>query len=187
MWQTSEYPGNKDITLLTMVNMPKFSTYGAYINYTPTFFECWHPSIMAGINIQDFKIEHAGRVIILNRPLGIFRFDNAIHLPRNIWLNVDLSARTSGNGDNYYIKPHWQCNVGLYKSFVNDTWSIRLQLNDVFDTWRQGVTLYDAISCGSSKKIYDTRELSLTIRCNFNSARSRYKGRGAGNNDKNRF
>lgn len=187
MWQTSEYPGNKDITLLTMVNMPKFSTYGAYINYTPTFFECWHPSIMAGINIQDFKIEHAGRVIILNRPLGIFRFDNAIHLPRNIWLNVDLSARTSGNGDNYYIKPHWQCNVGLYKSFVNDTWSIRLQLNDVFDTWRQDVTLYDAISCGSSKKIYDTRELSLTIRCNFNSARSRYKGRGAGNNDKNRF
>ena len=95
--------------------------------------------------------------------------------------------QTSGNGDNYYIKPHWQCNVGLYKSFVNDTWSIRLQLNDVFDTWRQGVTLYDAISCGSSKKIYDTRELSLTIRCNFNSARSRYKGRGAGNNDKNRF
>lgn len=187
MWQTSEYPGNDNITLLTMVNMPRFNTYGAYINYSPTFFGCWHPSIMAGINAQDFKITHNGKVLNLDRPLGIFRFDNAIHLPWDMCLNVDFSARTSGNGDNCYVKPYWQCNLGLYKSFANDTWSIKLQLNDVFDTWRQDITLYDAISCISSKKIYDTRDLSLTIRYNFNSARSRYKGRGAGNTDKSRF
>lgn len=187
MWQTSEYPGDDYITLLTMVNMPRFNTYGAYINYSPTFFGCWHPSIMVGINAQDFKITHNGIVMSLDRPLGIFRFDNAIHLPWDIWLNVDFSARTSGNGDNCYVKPYWLCNLGLYKSFANDTWSIKLQLNDVFDTWRQEITLYDAIRYNSSKKIYDTRDLSLTIRYNFNSARSRYKGRGAGNTDKSRF
>lgn len=187
MWQSSEYPGNDNITLLTMVNMPRFNTYGAYINYSPAFFGCWHPSIMAGVNAQDFKITHNGKVMSLDRPLGIFRLDNAVHLPWDMWLNVDFSARTSGNGDNCYVKPYWQCNLGLYKSFANDTWSIKLQLNDVFDTWRQDITLYDAISCISSKKIYDTRDLSLTIRYNFNSARSRYKGRGAGNTDKNRF
>ena len=187
MWQTSEYPGNSDITLLTMVNMPRFNTYGAYINYSPVFFGCWHPSLMVGINAQDFKISHADKFVRLNRPLGIFRFDNAIHLPWDIWLNVDFSARTSGNGDNYYLKPYWQCNLGIYKSFANDKWSVKLQLNDVFDTWRQEFTSYDAISTMHVNKLYDTRDLSVTIRYNFNSARSRYKGRGAGNSDKNRF
>ncbi len=187
MWQTSEYPGDDNITLLTMVNMPRFNTYGTYINYSPTFFGCWHPSIMAGVNAQDFKITHNGKVMTLDRPLGMFRFDNAVHLPWDMWLNVDFSARTSGNGDNCYVRPYWQCNLGLYKSFANDRWSIKLQLNDVFDTWRQDIVMYDAISCVSAGKLYDTRDLSLTIRCNFNSGRSRYKGRGAGNADKIRF
>lgn len=187
MWQTSEYPDNRDITLLTMVNMPRFNTYGAYINYSPVFFCFWHPSFMAGLTAQDFKICHVDKFVRLNRPLGIFRFDNAIHLPWDIWLNVDFSARTSGNGDNYYLKPYWQCNLGIYKSFANDKWSVKLQLNDVFDTWRQEFTSYDAISTMHVNKLYDTRDLSVTIRYNFNSARSRYKGRGAGNSDKNRF
>lgn len=187
MWQTSEYPGMDAITLLTMVNMPRFNTYGAYINYSPSLFGCWHPSVMAGVNAQDFSLTHDGKVVKLNRPLGIFRFDNAIHLPLDMWLNVDFSARTSGNGDNCYVRPYWQCNVGLYKSFANDTWNVRLQLNDVFDTWRQKLVLYDAMSSISIEKIYDTRDLSLTIRCKFNSAQSRYKGRGAGNAAKERF
>lgn len=62
-----------------------------------------------------------------------------------------------------------------------------MQLNDVFDTWRQEIISYDALSCMSVKKYYDTRDLSLTVRYNLNSARSRYKGHGAANTDKNRF
>lgn len=187
LWQTSEYEGGKDATLLTMVNMPRFGSYGAYVSYSPTFFGCWHPSFMAGVNAQDFKMTHAGELVRLDRPLGIFRFDNAVRLPWDIWLNVDISARTAGNGDNYYMEPYWQCDLGLYKSFAGDTWSVKLQLNDVFDSWRQEMTLYDAMSRISSRKIYDTRDLSLTLRYNFNSARSRYRGSGAGNPDKGRL
>lgn len=187
MWQTQQYAGNDEVTLLKMENMPRFDSYGAYINYNPTFFRCWHPSFMAGIEAQDFKLTHQNHVLSLDKPLGIFRFNNAIQLPWNIWLNVDFSARTSGNGDNLYIKSSWTCNVGLYKSFANDNWSVKLQLNDVFDTSRQKFTSYDAISRIAIAKINDTRDLSLTLRYNFNSARSRYKGRGASNPDKNRL
>ncbi len=59
MWQTSEYPVSDDATLLTMVNMPRFNSFGAYINWSPTFFGCWHPALMAGLQWQDFKISHA--------------------------------------------------------------------------------------------------------------------------------
>lgn len=123
----------------------------------------------------------------MNKPLGIFRFNNAIHLPWNIWLNIDLSAETSGNGDNYYMKHRWSCDVGLYKSFAADTWSVKLQLNDLFNTNNREMTSYDALSCVNITKINDTRDLSLTIRYNFNTAKSRYKGSGAANADKGRL
>ena len=187
MWQTTPYPGNPDMTLLKMENMPRYNTFEAFANYSPCFFAIWRPTFMAGIIAQDFKLMRNGTEMKLSKPLGIFRFNNAIHLPWDTWLNVDFSARTSGNGDNVYLKSRWNCDLGFYKSFANDTWSMKLQLNDVFNTYRQQTTQYDALSTVSVNKIYDTRDLSLTIRYNFNSARSRYKGRGAANAEKDRF
>lgn len=187
MWQTTPYPGNPDMTLLKMENMPRYNTFEAFANYSPCFFTIWRPTFMAGIIAQDFKLMHNGSEMKLDKPLGIFRFNNAIHLPWDMWLNVDFSAQTSGNGDNVYLKSRWNCDLGLYKSFASDTWSVKLQLNDVFNTYSQQMSQYDALSTVSVNKIYDTRDLSLTIRYNFNAARSRYKGRGAANAEKDRF
>lgn len=187
MWQTTPYPDNPDATLLKMENIPSYNTFEAFANYSLCFFSIWRPTFMAGIIAQDFKLVYNDTEMKLNKPLGIFRFNNAIHLPWDMWLNVDFSAQTSGNGDNVYIESHWNCDIGLYKSFANDTWIVKLQLNDVLNTYRQQMTSYDALSTVSVHKIYDTRDLSLTIRYNFNSVRSRYKGRGAANNEKNRF
>lgn len=95
--------------------------------------------------------------------------------------------RTSGNGDNAYLNSFWTCNIGLYKSYAGDRWNVKLQINDVFDTMKSEFITYDAISRVSVSKQYDTRDLSLTIRYNFNAARSRYRGIGAGNSEKSRL
>lgn len=187
MWQTGEYPGREEVTLLYMQNMPRFSAFGAYVSWTPTLFRHWHPSVMAGIQAQDFKLTHCGSILRLSRPMGIFRFNNAVRLPWNIWVNLDLSANTSGNAENLYMKSSWTCDLGLYKSFADDTWSIKVQCNDLFDTWRQEFISYDAISRICIAKMPDTRDLSVTVRYNFNQAKSRHKGEGAGNAEKERF
>lgn len=187
MWQTFPYPGNPDATLLKMENMSRYNTFEAFANYSPCFFTIWRPTFMAGIAAQDFRLRHNGTEMKLNRPLGIFRFNNAIHLPWDLWINLDFSARTSGNTENIYVKSRWNCDVGIYKSFASDTWSVKLQLNDVFNTYRQQMKFYDALTTSSVNKIFDTRDLSLTIRCNFNGARSRYKGRGVANAEKGRL
>ena len=142
---------------------------------------------MAGVMWQDFKLEHNGMTLKMDNPMGIFRFNNAIHMPWDLWLNVDFAGRTSGDSENLHLKSSWNCDIGIYKSFANDTWSLKLQLNDVFDTWRQEFVSYDAISAISANKIYDTRDLTLTIRYNFNSACSRYKGKGVANSEKGRL
>ncbi len=187
MWQTVPYPGSSEATLLTRENMPRFSSYGLMLNYSPIFFGLWHPVWMFAMTAQDFKLTHRGETLRLNNPIGVFRFNNALHLPWDMWLNADLSVRTSGNGDNASLKACWACNMALYKAFANDAWSIKLQLNDLFATWRQEFTTYDALARTSVHKIYDTRDLTLTIRYNFNLSRSRYGGRGAGNAEKSRF
>ena len=137
--------------------------------------------------MQDFRLTHRDEILKLDKPMGVFRFNNSLHLPGDIWFNVDFSARTSGNSENLYVSSTWQCNMALYKSFAGDSWNLKLQLDDVFDTSRQEFTSYDALSCVSVRKFYDTRDLSLTLRYNFNSARSRYRGRGAANEEKHRF
>ncbi|SFG36534.1 Outer membrane receptor proteins, mostly Fe transport [Prevotella sp. KH2C16] len=187
MWQTVPYPGSSEATLLTRENMPRFSSYGIMLNYSPTFLGFWHPVWLFAITAQDFKLTHWGETLRLKSPIGVFRFNNAFRLPWDMWLNADLSARTSGNGDNARLKSCWACNVALYKSFADDAWSIKLQLNDLFATWRQEFTIYDALSRTSVNKISDTRDLTLTVRYNFNLARSRYGGRGVGNVEKSRF
>lgn len=179
VWQTTPFPGHPDATLLKMQNMPRFNSFETFANYSPCFFSIWRPTFMAGIMVQDFKLMHHGEYLTLNNPLGIFRFDNAILLPRDMWLNVDISARTAGNPENIYVQSRWSCNLGLYKAFANDTWSIKLQLDDLFNTYRQRMTFYDALTLSSVNKFIDTRDLSITLRYNFNPARSRYKGRSA--------
>lgn len=177
MWQTVPYPENPDVAMLTMQNMPRYGSWTAMLNYSPSI-GCWNPSLMAGVMWQDFELEHNGMALRMDNPMGIFRLNNAIHLPWDLWLNVDLSGRTAGDSENLHLKSSWNCDMGIYKSFAGDTWSLKLQLNDVFGTWRQEFVSYDAVSAISANKIYDTRDLTLTIRYNFNSARSRYKGKG---------
>ncbi|MCM1067419.1 MAG: TonB dependent receptor [Muribaculaceae bacterium] len=187
MWQTTSLPENGNTILLRMENMPGFNTLEAFANYSPCFFAIWRPSFMAGVLVQDFKLIHNGSEVKLDKPVGVFRFNNAIQLPWALWLNVDFSAQTSGNSDNIYLRSRWNCNLGLYKSFANDTWSIKIQFDDVFNTYRQEMTSFDAVSTSHVKKLYDTRDISLTLRYNFNTARSRYKGSGAGSSEKGRF
>lgn len=187
MWQTTRYAEGSDVILLRMVNMPKFNSFGAYLNYSPTFFGCWHPALLVGIQTQDFKLNHVGQTLRLDKPMGIFRFNNALRLPFDIWLNLDFSARTAGDADNMHVGSTWQCDFGLYKSFADDTWNLKLQLNDIFDTSRMEATSYDALSRIHINKLYDTRDLSLTLRYNFNAARSRYRGHGAANTEKGRL
>lgn len=187
IWQTSPYPDNPEATLLRIENMPRYNTFEAFANYSPCFFQIWRPTFMAGIMTQDFRLIHNGTEMKLDKPLGILRFNNAILLPWDIWFNIDFSAQTAGNGDNLYVKSRWNCDFGLYKSFADDSWSVKLQLNDAFNSYRLQMASFDALSTASVDKIYDTRDLSLTVRYNFNSARSRYKGSGAANAEKSRL
>ena len=102
--------------------------------------------------------------------------------------SVDAYLTTKGNDENAYSSRNkGTVNISLTKSLLNDHLSIRVQGNDLFHTEKQGMLLYAGRMHGEQTSWYDSREFVLTLRYNFNTTRSKYKGTGAGNDEKNRL
>lgn len=186
MWQTEPYAPVPGATLSKMQNMPRFGSWWAMAEWAPAF-GTWHPVVSASVEANDFTVEHHGSPLKLNRPIGYFRLDNALKLPGDIWVNLDLSASTSGNADNAFIKSSWGADIAVHRSFAGGSLDLRLELDDVFASRRTELTWYDALSRLQSAKHWDTRDLVFTLRYKFNAARSRYRGTGAANADKRRL
>lgn len=182
----TQYGDNPEIALLQKQNAQPYHELSGMLNIAPTF-GIYHPVLMAGVRAQFFHVNFRGQTIRLDKPIGIFRFNNALELPFKIWLNVDFSYRTAGNAENMYLDDTWQCDLGLYKSFNNDQWTIKLQCNDLFSTAQSNMILQSDIREIAMKKDWDTRDISITVRYNFNTAKSKYKGTGAGESQKSRM
>lgn len=182
----TQYGNNPEIALLQKQNAKSYNELTGMINAAPVF-GIYHPVLMAGIRAQFFDIKFCGQTVKLNNPIGIIRFNNAINLPLDAWLNVDFSWRTEGNAENMYLENTWQCDLGLYKSFCKDRWSVKLQCNDLFSTANSGMVLRSDVREIRMKKNLDTRNISVTVRYKFNATKSKYKGTGAGKDQKSRL
>ena len=182
----SSYNGDPTIALLQKNNTSGFNNLQAMLHLAPTF-GCYHPQLMLAIMWQDLEVKYLGETRKMNEPMRIVRFNNAVNLPKDIWLNADLSWRSAGDSENIHMTQSWQFDLSLYKAFFHDRLSVKLAVNDVFASMRQKITIFSDIHQFYLDKRTDNRSLRLTIRYNFNPARSKYKGTGAGNAEKSRL
>lgn len=123
----------------------------------------------------------------LNNPIGMIQFQNAIHLPGDIWMNVDLQWVSKGNEKNTHRGYSSYMNAKLYKAFLNKSLGVSIEANDIFNKGSYGVTMLsrDVSTFQLSENL--SRSFVLTLQYTFNSSRDRYRGQGAGSNEKNRF
>ncbi len=182
----TQYGDDPEIALLQKQNVKPYHELTGMVNVAPTF-GIYHPVLMAGVRAQFFDVQFRGQTLRLDKPMGIFRFNNALYLPFDSWLNVDFSWRTAGNAENMYLEDTWQCDLGLYKSFNNDRWSVKLQCNDLFSTANSAMVLRSDIREITMNKVLDTCNFSITVRYKFNATKSKYKGTGAGKDQKSRL
>lgn len=120
-------------------------------------------------------------------PLGIVQFQNAIHLPGDIWMNIDMEWNSCGNKDNMKLGSSSYLNAKLYKAFCKDRFSVSLEADDIFNKSNRNVTFYNKDVKLWQNMTSDSRALLLTLQYNFNTSRNRYKGKGAGNEELSRF
>ena len=186
IYQTVEmYKDNTTIGLMRMINGKSYNNVTSTLNLQPTF-GIWHPMLSAMVEKQWFELEtRDGRY--LNKPVAMFRFNNTFDTKWAMF-SVMMTYITKGYEENHYIyKPMFNTDMSIYKGFMKDCLTLQLYVSDVFGT-------NDSHIIGKYGKLketifdeFSTSKISLTVRYKFNTTRSKYKGTGAGDSQKNRM
>ena len=186
IYQTVEmYKDNAAIGLMRMINGKSYNNVTSTLNLQPTF-GIWHPMLSAMVEKQWFELETRDRRY-LNKPVAMFRFNNTFDTKWAMF-SVMMTYITKGYEENHYIyKPMFNTDLSIYKGFMKDCLTLQLYVNDVFGT-------NDSHIIGKYGKLketifdeFSTSKVSLTVRYKFNTTRSKYKGTGAGDSQKNRM
>ena len=148
----------------------------------------WQPKVNVGVMKQWLTLPVNGNPVNMDTPIFMLQWQNAIHLPFDIWLNVDAQLMTRGWDNNTRLtNTPWYVNAKLYKGFFKDAFSVTLEAKDLFNSARNNFYLCsDAVQI-HQKNFSPGRSVMLTLQYRFNTTRDRYRGTGAGNTEKNRF
>ena len=186
IYQTVEmYKDNTTIGLMRMINGKSYNNVTSTLNLQPTF-GIWHPMLSAKVEKQWFELETRDG-LYLNKPVAMFRFNNTFDTKWAMF-SVMMTYITKGYEENHYIyKPMFNTDLSIYKGFMKDCLTLQLYVSDVFGT-------NDSHIIGKYGKLketifdeFSTSKISLTVRYKFNTTRSKYKGTGAGDSQKNRM
>ena len=153
------------------------------IGYTPTV-GIWRPNLEAGGQFQSFTLGDGKNY---NKPLFNTRWNNYFSLPKDWMIRVDARWQSAGNVGVRLIGSSWKMNAGVTKRFLDSKLSLSLTLNNIFNTEKSQWLIQDDCLTFDYDRYSDSRYVELTVSYDFNTTRSKYKGTGAGQSEKQRL
>ena len=189
-FDTSEPYSDADptIALMSKRNAPEYDALFVSASAAPTI-GFWSPVLSASLSKQWLETEAPGGTINADHPLFMLGWGNDFKLPAGFLLTADMRWMTTGDSQNTRILDHmWTMNASLYKEVWDGRMSFQLKANDIFNTQKMNGLLYT----GSVRTLRmfnepNAQSVSLTVRYKFNATKSKYKGTGAGDAQKNRM
>ncbi|WP_295439892.1 outer membrane beta-barrel family protein [uncultured Prevotella sp.] len=184
-WTKYIYPG-KEFAYNTSLNFDHKQLLYASVNVSPKF-GIFRPTWKFNYSQQFFDTKKYGASKALSKPLLSCSLNNKFALSETMNAAISLNASTTHAEGFLMMKSGYSVNLQFDKSFANRTWIIYLSANDIFKTAKERWTMY-GLGAGTTKDCYNyTRNISLQVTYNFNAKRSKYKGTGAGNEEKSRL
>lgn len=178
---------NPAVALLAYRNLEKLPSLNTFITASPTF-GIWSPQASVGFIKQRLAITTNNKSIVLNKPMPIASLINSFSLTKSYLLSLDMNFQGKSNYQNVYLSENvFVVNVGLTKSFLNDQLQVSIKGHDLFKGKKEGKLLYNHQMDLYQINRYDSHKFELTMRYKFNSAKSRYKGTGAGQKEIDRL
>ena len=176
------------LTMLSKRNWDKFiPMFTAFLSATPKI-GCWSPMLSVGMQKQWLTIDYFKESKNLDNPIFTASFNNTWELPLGFMLGLDSYIQSAGATQNIYSeKPNGYVNVSVRKSFLNEALRVELRGNDIFKTNRISYSMYSGDYYLFQKSVWDRQEFAVTVRYKFNTAKSKYKGTGAGDSQKSRM
>lgn len=178
------YEAGEPINLMTYRNYDHLSKYTAVLSFSPKFGR-WSPRLRLNLMGQRFTLTALGEARHMNNPLLFVNFYNSVSLGKGFTATGDVTCHTAGDMDVVTLKPSWQINLGITKTLGN--WYFQLNATDLFKTARNSMITYGTQMKLDKWNYSDSQAVRLTVRYSFNTTMSKYKGRSAGQSEKNRL
>ncbi len=175
------------LSILSFKSIPKLPSLYVFASISPTI-KIWTPQLSAGFLKQWLTITSSGKPIKLNMPIPMVSLNNSFQLPKGFIITLDAMYLGKGDFQNIHLAQNSvMVNASISKSFLADRLNIALRGHDIFNQYRNSNLLYnDKMELFQQNK-FNTRKIELTIRYRFNTAKSKYKGTGAGQSELDRF
>lgn len=187
--QWSELYNDEGIVLVHPANLDRpMRTLMWFINASPTI-GVWTMNYTAGVQQQWLRLDCPDvrepdgirSISFSDKPMWIAQLFNTFRLKKSWQLELGGEYHSKAYSQNTMLTNNFfNLTAAVQKSFLDNNLVIRLAGNDLV-----GCANYDVMSdCGShiirQTNIMDMMRLTLSVRYNFNTASSKYKGTGAG-------
>lgn len=181
------YEGDEKISVFTLTNTPDRKQFALFLNASPKF-GIYRPSLSLSMWKQWFGINYRDGYENFNSPFFTLQLRNTFILPRDWVIEASLWWRSHGDSKNW-IYTHTLSTVDLrvYKMFLKKSLTVYLSANDIFNGMVSHADSYSGNIRMQTNVNNHQRHIRLTIHYNFNTTRSRYKGKGAGQSEKDRL
>ena len=178
VWCATLYQG-KDIVFLRNVNFRKGQDVYASIVASP-HFGWYNPNVeidytQSFLSIDGYDINRPS-----DRPCFNFRLNNCFNIAPTLQAFLNMRYKTCRLNDLQYTKSFARADLKFTKSFLNNALVIGVYVNDLFKTDKERWTMYGDHTIMMKDCYGYTRCVGMTVSYNFNKAKSKYKGTGAG-------
>lgn len=181
-----EVPGSESTTLITRDNVDHADALRVMLNLTPQF-GIYQPQLSIAMMKDWVKIPTPIGFISPKRPFVYIQFNNNIKILPTLTASANLSLTTKGDKENMSLT---KAGVNLYlsvtKTFFNDRLSIKVAGHNLLDA-QEHIDLNYGLRQLHQDGHRDLRELQVTVRYKFNAVQSKYRGSGAGSEEKARL
>ena len=147
----------------------------------------WQPQATLHYYQQMFDAEKYGAPKKLNKPEFSFNLNSWFVVGETAKALLQVNYTGSNHWGFMYRGSNFMVNARLQKSFLKGQLSATLYANDIFRTAKTKVTTYYAIGQTAQDYYTYTQCVGLTLSYNFNASNSKYRGTGAGNDEKSRL
>lgn len=180
------YEKSADITVYSFRNLAHYQSVYAGLTLSPSF-GWWKPMFDVGVRKQFFHVYDENMQMKFDRPVCYVTFNNIFNLPWGLMGTLNMNYTSRGHSTAILWDETGDVKVGITKSLLKEHLSLNLQVEDLFYTGRNVSWMsYGNYETYKWNKM-DSRQLVLTVRYKFNVAKSKYKGTGAGTEDKGRL
>ena len=180
------YQEGTEITIWTNRNFDKFESFNTSLTASPKF-GFYSPTLTLSYWQQNFDTQAYGLATKLNKPEWQINFRNWFTINKTTKAMLYLHYSTSYDYGFNHNAHEFNINARVQKTFLDGNLTVALFANDIFRNLRERWTGYYPVSTMAKDAYVYTQSVGVSLTYNFNATNSKYKGTGAGNEEKKRL